>query len=29
MPDRMDTECDSPSEFDYEYDESGWATDWS
>jgi len=31
--DRMDTECDSPSEFDYEFDETGWATgnepDWS
>jgi hypothetical protein len=30
---RMETECDSPSEFDYEFDESGWATgnepDWS
>jgi hypothetical protein len=33
LHDRMDTECDSPSEWDYEFDESGWATgntpDWS
>jgi hypothetical protein len=31
--DRKDTECDSPSEWDYEFDENGWATgntpDWS
>jgi hypothetical protein len=30
---REDTECDSPSEWDYEFDENGWATgnipDWS
>jgi hypothetical protein len=26
VPARIDTECDSPSEFDYEFDESGWAT---
>ena len=33
VPGREITECDSPSEFDYEFDESGWATgnepDWS
>jgi hypothetical protein len=33
VPPRSETECDSPSEWDYEFDESGFATgntpDWS